>query len=65
MIVTQEAAKALAMQHHAELRAMTERDALIAADRLLAMAASAPYPSGKERSDGIIERQRILYKIGK
>jgi hypothetical protein len=65
MIVTQEAAKAIAMQHHAELRAMSERDALIAADRLLAMAASAPFPAEKERSDGIIERQRILYRIRK
>ena len=65
MIVTQEAAKALATQHRAELRAMTERDALLAADRLLAMAASATYPAGRETSAGLIERQRILYHIRK
>jgi hypothetical protein len=65
MILTPEAVKALAIQHRVELRAMTQRDALIAADRLLAMAASAHYPAHKERSDGIIERQRILYRITK
>ncbi len=53
------------MQHRAELRAMTERDALLAADRLLAMAASVTYPADKGNSAGIIERQRILYRIGK
>lgn len=65
MIVNQASAKALAMQHRAELRAMTERDALLAADRLLAMAASVTYPADKGNSAGIIERQRILYRIGK
>ncbi|MFZ9937818.1 MAG: hypothetical protein ACO3JG_12300 [Luteolibacter sp.] len=65
MIVSPEAAKALAMQHRAELRAMTERDALIVADQLLAMAAIARYPIEKERSQGLIERQRILYRITK
>jgi len=65
MIIDRESAAALDRQHRAELRALTEREALAAADRLLAMAAKAPYPPEKERSEGLIERQRILYQIGK
>lgn len=65
MIISAEAAKALAMQHRSELRLMTEREALKAADQLLAMAANARYPIEKEKSEGLIERQRILYKIKK
>lgn len=65
MILDQESSKALDCQHRAELRALTERDALVAAERLLAMAATAPWPAEKECSHGLIERQRLLYRIGK
>jgi len=65
MILKPETIEALAMQHRAELRAMTAREALTAADQLLAMAANASYPDEKEKSAGLIERQRILYKIEK
>lgn len=63
MIVDAATAKALELRHRLELRAMTEHEALVAADRLLAMAAEMPYPPEKERTEGLIERQRILYGI--
>lgn len=63
MIVDQNTARALEIQRRDELRNLTERDALVAADRLLAMAAAAPYPPDKQRSAGLIMRQRILYGI--
>ncbi len=61
MIINRDTAEALDRQHREELRSLTERQALAATDCLLAMAASARYPAEKERSDGLIERQRILY----
>ena len=61
MIIRQESAEALDKQHREELRSLTEHQALHAADLLLAMAAKASYPASKEQSDGLIERQRILY----
>jgi len=63
MIKDRETASALATQHRAELRGLTEREALAAADRLLAMAARTQYPPERERSEGLIERQRILFRI--
>lgn len=65
MILSRTTAEALDRQKRAELRALSEHEALAAADHLLAMAASAHCPAGKERSDGLIERQRILYGSGK
>ncbi len=61
MIVSRESADALERQHRAELRALTECEALAAANQLLAMAAAASYPPERERSEGLVERQRILY----
>jgi hypothetical protein len=65
MILDQESAKALDSQHRAELRALTERDALVATEQLLAMAATARWPAEKDCSHGLVERQRLLYRIGK
>lgn len=61
MIISRQSADALDRQHRDELRALTERQALAAADHLLALAAAAPYPPERARSEGLVERQRILY----
>lgn len=63
MIVSRQAAEALERQHDHELRRMTEREAVVAADRLLAIAATADYPPERKASVGLIARQRILHQI--
>jgi hypothetical protein len=65
MIIHQHTAKALEKQRREELRGLTERDALLATEQLLAMAAEATYPPEKEQSADLIIRQRILYGITK
>ena len=64
MIINPKSAKAVERQHRDELRNLSESDALLAADRLLAMAADTTWPPEREHSSGLIERQRILYRIG-
>ncbi|MFM7179939.1 MAG: hypothetical protein ACKO2G_00450 [Verrucomicrobiales bacterium] len=61
MMIDQDSVIALDLQWRAELRDMTEADALVAADRLLAMSVDAQYPAEKECSLGLIELQSILY----
>ena len=63
MIIDRETAVALDKQHRTELRGMTPREALVATDRLLAMAVQAPYSPEKESSPGLVEQQRILYGL--
>ena len=65
VILSRKTAEALDRQKRAELRSLSEREALAAADQLLAMAANAHYPAEKERSHGLVECQRILYGSGK
>lgn len=63
MIITPQAARALEQQARNELRLMSEQEALEATDRLLSMAAEADYPEEREQSSGLIERQKILFRL--
>ena len=63
VITDQKSAEALERQRRAELRALTAPEVLAAAHHLLDLAVDATWPPEKERSEGLVERQRILYRI--
>lgn len=63
MILSGDAARAMRQQIQDELRSLSEEEALEATDRLLAMAAEAEYPEERKQSVGLIERQKILYRL--
>jgi len=63
MIYHPNAVAALEEQARNELRALTEEEALEAADRLLSLAETAQFPPHKEKSLGLIARQRLLYQL--
>ena len=63
MIMTPEATLALERQTQAEIRSLTDDEALHASEQLLCMASTAWYPKERDQSSGLIERQRILYQL--